>query len=243
MPVEGRSRIAHRRGAERCGSRHPAACLLLALLVLLQVGVRRLSVEGSVTNSAADFLSSLQPPDPSEFRLRPDWLNMLPHDMDDTLMLAPPDLPDELQHPYFKRVDFMPAQNAAQRWIDDEHLLVANRAFRDRLFVPTVLLSLAQNTSTANRVVFRAILNEIILTYRTKPGMIQYVKHFASTLIRRTKKHTIRSWPSPAIAWIVPDSISVCSSMDQFELHAMLICIVHCLPSNLYFYRHGQNLS
>jgi len=130
MPVEGRSRIAHRRGAERCGSRHPAACLLLALLVLLQVGVRRLSVEGSVTNSAADFLSSLQPPDTSEFRLRPDWLNMLPHDMDDTLMLAPPDLPDELQHPYFKRVDFMPAQTAAQRWINDEHLLGASSFYR-----------------------------------------------------------------------------------------------------------------
>ena len=117
------------RGAGRRGRRGRGAWLL-GLLVLLQVGVRRLSVEGSVTNSAADFLGSLQPPDPAEFRLRPDWLHLLPHDLDDTLMMAPPDMPDELQHPYFKRVDFMPVQNAAQRYIADDHLLGAGSFYR-----------------------------------------------------------------------------------------------------------------
>eukprot|EP00802_Teleaulax_amphioxeia_P010382 Tamp_10409.p1 GENE.Tamp_10409~~Tamp_10409.p1 ORF type:complete len:578 (+),score=139.23 Tamp_10409:231-1736(+) len=39
-------------------------------------------------------------------------------------------MPDELQHPYFKRVDFMPVQNAAQRYIADDHLLGAGSFYR-----------------------------------------------------------------------------------------------------------------
>jgi hypothetical protein len=80
-------------------------------------------VEGSVTNTAADFLGSLQPPEPSEFRLRSDWVTKLPYDMDEILLMAPPDMPEALQDPYFKRVDFQLSESTAKRWIKDENLL------------------------------------------------------------------------------------------------------------------------
>ena len=104
------------------------AAAAAGLLLLLHAGSRhdgRGWVEGSVTNSAADFLGSLTAPEPSEFRLRPDLVHELPYDIDHTLLLAPPDLPEDLQHPYVTRVDFRLAESSAKRWIDDENLLGA----------------------------------------------------------------------------------------------------------------------
>lgn len=105
------------------------AAAAAGLLLLLHAGSRhdgRGWVEGSVTNSAADFLGSLTAPEPSEFRLRPDLVHELPYDIDHTLLLAPPDLPEDLQHPYVTRVDFRLAESSAKRWIDDENLLGAS---------------------------------------------------------------------------------------------------------------------
>jgi hypothetical protein len=58
------------------------------LLQCFLLGDWQSSVEGSVTNSAADFLGSLQPPDPKEFRLKSDWVHSLPYDIDQILLLA-----------------------------------------------------------------------------------------------------------------------------------------------------------
>lgn len=110
----------------------PARWGLLLLLLLLHPGERRRCAEGSVTNTAGDFLGSLQPPDAREFRLKPDWVHDLPYDMDDTLMLAPPDLPDGMLPAYFDRIDYMPTLSAAQRYIADEHLLGSSAFYRGK---------------------------------------------------------------------------------------------------------------
>lgn len=110
---------------------HLRACQgLLLLMLLLHPGERGRSAEGSVTNSAANFLGSLQPPEGREFRLKADWVHELPYDMDQTLLLAPPDLPEGMLDPYFDRVDFQPALSAAQRYIADKHLLGASPFYR-----------------------------------------------------------------------------------------------------------------
>jgi len=67
---------------------HHQGLVAMGLLVLLQSRTRQGTVEGSVTNSAADFLGSLQPPESKEFRLKTNWADALihhPYDIDEVL--------------------------------------------------------------------------------------------------------------------------------------------------------------
>ena len=72
------------------GNHTPTPKMWVGVLLLqcIFLGDWQSSVEGSVTNSAADFLGSLQPPDPKEFRLKSDWVHSLPYDIDQILLLA-----------------------------------------------------------------------------------------------------------------------------------------------------------